>query len=115
MPIRVNTKTGSELFIVDNSDDEWKVVRYLRDWYEISKSIDVATGHFEIGSLLELEGEGHSTIDGKTFHWKPKDIFVVPSWKSVSHTPASDAVLFSCSDRATRETLGFWKRDPGNN
>ncbi len=64
--------------------------------------------------VVVVEGEGHSTIDGKTFHWKPKDIFVVPSWKSVSHTPASDAVLFSCSDRATQEKLGFWKQDRGN-
>jgi hypothetical protein len=49
--------TGSELFIVDNSDDEWKVVRYLHDWCQLSKSIDIATGYFEIGSLLALKGE----------------------------------------------------------
>jgi hypothetical protein len=24
--------TGSELFIVDNSDEDWKVLRYLHDW-----------------------------------------------------------------------------------
>ena len=29
MPHRVS-KTGSELFIVDNSDEDWKVLRYLR-------------------------------------------------------------------------------------
>lgn len=56
MPKRVS-KTGSELFIVDNSDDDWKVVRYLHDWCELSKSIDVATGYFEIGSLLALKEE----------------------------------------------------------
>jgi len=58
MPKRISNKTGSELFIVDNSDDEWKVIRYLRDWCEISKSIDIATGYFEIGSLLGLEASG---------------------------------------------------------
>ena len=57
MPKRTSDRTGSELFIVDNSDDEWKVVRYLHDWCQISKAIDVATGYFEIGSLLALEGE----------------------------------------------------------
>ena len=57
MPKRISTKSGSELFIVDNSDDEWKVFRYLRDWCGISKSMDIATGYFEIGSLLSLEGE----------------------------------------------------------
>src|SRR3989338_4374453 len=57
MPTRISRKTGSELFIVDNSDYEWKVVRYLRDWCQLSKAIDIATGFFEIGSLLSLDGE----------------------------------------------------------
>jgi hypothetical protein len=57
MPKRISARTGSELFIVDNSDEEWKVLRYLHDWCQLSKSIDVATGYFEIGSLLGLEGE----------------------------------------------------------
>lgn len=53
MPKRTS-KSGSELFIVDNSDDDWKVARYLHDWCDISKSIDIATGYFEIGGLLSL-------------------------------------------------------------
>jgi hypothetical protein len=56
MPRR-SSSTGSELFIVDNSDEDWKVLRYLHDWCQLSKSIDIATGYFEIGSLLALEGE----------------------------------------------------------
>jgi HKD family nuclease len=56
MPKRASI-TGSELFIVDNSEEEWKVVRYLHDWCQLSKSIDVATGYFEIGSLLALKDE----------------------------------------------------------
>ena len=51
------SKTGSELFIVDNSDTDWKVVKYLHDWCQIAKSIDIATGYFEIGSLLALGDE----------------------------------------------------------
>lgn len=57
MPYRVSEKTGGELFIVDNSEYEWKVVRYLHDWCDLSKQIDIATGYFEIGSLLSLDGE----------------------------------------------------------
>ncbi len=49
--------SGSELFIVDNSERDWKVARYLRDWCRLSSSIDIATGHFEIGGLLELADE----------------------------------------------------------
>jgi HKD family nuclease len=56
MPNRTST-TGSELFIVDNSDVDWKVVRYLHDWCQISKAIDCATGNFEIGALLALDNE----------------------------------------------------------
>jgi len=56
MPRRTS-KTGSELFIVDNSDEDWKVVRYLHDWCGLSKAIDVATGYFEIGALLAVKDE----------------------------------------------------------
>lgn len=47
--------SASELFIVDNSDSEWKVRNYLTDWCELSSSIDIATGYFEIGALLALK------------------------------------------------------------
>ena len=57
MPKRRNHATGSELFIVDNSEEDWKAVRYLRDWCDLSKAIDIATGYFEIGALLALDGE----------------------------------------------------------
>lgn len=56
MPNRTS-KTGSELFIVDNSDADWKVMRHLHDWCQISRAIDIATGYFEIGSLLGLKNE----------------------------------------------------------
>jgi len=50
-------RTGGELFIVDNSDERWKAQRYLHDWCEIARALDVATGYFEIGSLLSLDGQ----------------------------------------------------------
>ncbi|MFH1419298.1 MAG: phospholipase D-like domain-containing protein, partial [Planctomycetota bacterium] len=62
MPKR-QSKTGSELFIVDNSDQEWKVLRYLHDWCQLSKRIDIATGYFDIGSLLALKDEWQK-VDG---------------------------------------------------
>ena len=49
--------SGTELFIVDNSDQDWKVREYLREWCQLSERIDVATGYFEIGSLLALGNE----------------------------------------------------------
>ena len=56
MPTRVS-KTGSELFIVDNSDTDWKVMKYLSEWCQLSKSMDIATGYFEIGAFLSLNDE----------------------------------------------------------
>jgi hypothetical protein len=50
-------KTSGDLFIVDNSDDAWKGLRYLQDWTEIASGFDIATGFFEIGSLLALDGK----------------------------------------------------------
>ena len=57
MPKRSSQITGGELFIVDNSDEDWKVQRYTHDWCQLNKQFDVATGYFDIGSLLALNGE----------------------------------------------------------
>ena len=48
-------ESSAGLFIVDNSDSDWKVRSYLTEWCELSKAIDIATGYFEIGSLLALD------------------------------------------------------------
>ena len=37
-------KSGKDLFIVDNSDDDWKVLNYLAEWTDISNKFDIATG-----------------------------------------------------------------------
>ena len=50
-------RTGGDVLIVDNSDAEWKVRDYLREWTEIAHTFDIATGFFEIGSLLMLDGQ----------------------------------------------------------
>ena len=47
---------GGDLLIVDNSVSGWTGVRYLSEWTEYATGFDIATGFFEIGSLLELEG-----------------------------------------------------------
>ncbi|MDQ3024635.1 MAG: phospholipase D-like domain-containing protein, partial [bacterium] len=52
MPKRTSN-TGSELFIVDNSAE---------DWDQLSRAIDIATGYFEIGGLLALK-EAYKQVD----------------------------------------------------
>src|ERR1035441_7066474 len=53
-------QSGSELFIVDNSNSDWKVWSYLLGWCELSRAIDIATGYFEIGGLLSLKDKWQS-------------------------------------------------------
>jgi gentisate 1,2-dioxygenase len=62
-----------------------------------------------------VEGSGKTTIDGEVFSWGPKDIFIAPSWKWIAHETTEDAVLFSFSDRAAQEKLGFWREDRQQN
>jgi len=48
---------GRDLFIVDNSVSGWTGLRYLEEWTGIAKAFDIATGFFEIGALLALDGK----------------------------------------------------------
>ncbi|MCZ0938511.1 MAG: helicase-related protein [Caldilineaceae bacterium] len=48
---------GRGLFIVDNSVSGWTGRRYLEEWTSIAEAFDIATGFFEIGSLLALDGK----------------------------------------------------------
>ena len=48
---------GRDLFIVDNSVSGWTGLRYLEEWTGIAKGFDIATGNFEIGALLALDGK----------------------------------------------------------
>jgi gentisate 1,2-dioxygenase len=63
--------------------------------------------------FVATEGSGRTTIDGEIFEWQPRDIFVAPSWKWIEHHADSDAVLFSFSDRAAQQKLGFWREQRG--
>ncbi len=51
---------GRDLFIVDNSVSGWTGLRYLEEWTSIAKAFDIATGYFEIGALLALDGKWQS-------------------------------------------------------
>jgi gentisate 1,2-dioxygenase len=55
------------------------------------------------------EGGGCSRVGDSTLAWGPHDVFVVPSWRSVSHEAQDEAVLFSFSDRAAQKALGLWR------
>jgi len=60
-----------------------------------------------------VEGEGETRIGGERLHWRPRDVFVVPSWASHSHHARTESVLFSFSDRTVQEKLGLWREQRG--
>jgi superfamily II DNA or RNA helicase len=82
------TQRGGELFIVDNSVAGWNGIRYLSEWTEIAKSFDIATGFFEIGSLLELDGK-----------WQQLDKIRILMGAEVTHGTKA-AFLKATKDRA---------------
>ena len=61
-----------------------------------------------------VEGHGRTRIGDEVFEWGPRDLFVVPSWKWVSHEADDEAVLFSYSDRPIQEKLDLFREDRGN-
>jgi gentisate 1,2-dioxygenase len=62
---------------------------------------------------VAVEGEGETEIGDTSFRWKPRDVFVVPSWSRHRHRAKGEAVLFSFSDRPVQEKLGFWREERG--
>jgi gentisate 1,2-dioxygenase len=64
--------------------------------------------------FVAVEGEGETRVGDKVMKWQPRDIFVIPSWMSVSHHAETEAVLFSYSDRPVQEKLGLWREQRGN-
>ena len=58
---KAQRRSGGDLFIVDNSLSHWTGLDHLREWTDLARSFDVATGFFEIGSLLALDGSGSNS------------------------------------------------------
>jgi gentisate 1,2-dioxygenase len=58
-----------------------------------------------------VEGQGSIAIGEARFEFGPKDVFVVPSWERYQFAAKTDCVIFSYSDRAAQEALGFWREE----
>ncbi|WP_016832683.1 gentisate 1,2-dioxygenase [Herbaspirillum lusitanum] len=57
------------------------------------------------------DGQGESIVGEQVISWKRGDVFVVPSWSTVTHRTEGEAVLFSFSDRAAQKKLGLWREE----
>ncbi len=56
-----------------------------------------------------VEGNGTAHVGDENFAFAPHDVFVAPPWTTLRFTTETDCVLFSFSDRAAQEALGFWR------
>jgi 5-methylcytosine-specific restriction endonuclease McrA len=56
----MSSKSGNDLFIVDNGDEDWKVLNYLSEWSDISNQFDIATGsiYLETHHVVPLAENG---------------------------------------------------------
>lgn len=57
------------------------------------------------------EGRGSATVGDAKWDFEAHDVFVVPSWEFYELRAETDCVLFSYSDRAAQEALGFWREE----
>jgi gentisate 1,2-dioxygenase len=61
--------------------------------------------------FVGVEGRGAVEVAGKRLAFGPRDVFVVPPWETYSLEAGDDVVLFSYSDRAAQQALGFWREE----
>ena len=59
--------------------------------------------------FVGVEGRGRIEVEGRAFDVEPHDVVVVPGWMKYTLCGVADFVLFSYSDRAAQERLGFFR------
>jgi len=58
-------------------------------------------------------GQGRAKVGDKEFALARHDVFVAPPWEPYSFNADSELELFSYSDRAGQEALGYWREQMG--
>ena len=61
--------------------------------------------------FVVVEGRGEAVVEGETIALAPREILVVPSWKTVRFKAQSQLVLFGYSDKACQEKLNLYKEE----
>jgi superfamily II DNA or RNA helicase len=79
---------SAPLFIVDNGISGRNGLGYLRQWSELAGTIDIASGFFEIGALLDLDG-----------HWQKFEKIRILMGDEISHR-TKKALLVAVRERA---------------
>jgi gentisate 1,2-dioxygenase len=56
-----------------------------------------------------IEGSGQAQVGKNAWHYQRNDVFIVPSWETLSFTSGPESVLISFSDRPVQRALGLWR------
>ena len=59
------------------------------------------------------KGKGRVKLGDEEHALAPHDVFVAPAWVPYSFTADGELELFSYSDRAGQEALGYWREQIG--
>src|SRR5205823_4406583 len=102
-PVAGKRDDEGPLFIVDNADGGRDGLGYLREWCEIARAFDIATGYFEVGALLALDGD-----------WQKLDKVRILMGDQVSHR-TKKALLEAVKARAEIELDVGLERDKEKN
>jgi gentisate 1,2-dioxygenase len=99
----INPATGGHVFPTMAVYMQWMPAGFTGSRY---RSTDGAV-------YCVVEGHGSVSIGGVRWDFAPHDVFVVPSWEFHDFRARTDCVLFSYTDRAAQEALGFWREENG--
>ncbi len=58
-----------------------------------------------------VEGQGSIAFGDRVFQFEKGDVWCCPPWITYRLSAASEAIVFSYSDRAAQEALGFWREE----
>ena len=61
--------------------------------------------------FVVVSGSGTVRVDAETLPLNPRDIFVVPSWRSATFSADTELVLFGFSDKAAQQKLRLYKEE----
>ena len=59
--------------------------------------------------FIAVDGRGRLEVEGTAYDMEPHDVVVVPGWMKHTLAAVSEWTLFSFSDRAAQERLGFFR------
>lgn len=59
--------------------------------------------------FVVVEGQGTARVGDRDLTLAERDLFVVPSWESLTLSAGSELVLFAYSDAAAQQKLGLWR------